>query len=399
MNPLHVKSLVSLLLCCLVALVVAACGGGGSSGGGGQGTLTTLLTDASADGYQAVYVTIARVDVHLGGNDGEQNWQTVAQPNKTYNLLELVNGVRETLGIATLGTGHYTQLRLIIGATPDTGLNLFSQPHPYANYVIDLDDDEIHELKVPSGPQTGLKVVGGFDINNNQTTELILDFDAMRSVVKAGASGQYLLKPTVKTLTTDEYAIVEGTVTDEPPVTTPPTTATALPGTLVTAQTTDPTAADAKDQVVIETGTVASGNGEYVLFLKAASYNLVATLNGYLPECVAVSPATDSLTTVDFSLAAPAAAPGAIAGTVAIEIAPGDQYATIDFRQASDCGGGATTITVKSVNIGDGGGYQVDLPAGNYTVVASTFGKTTRTAAVVVAAGATTLNDITFVSP
>jgi hypothetical protein len=100
-----VKSLASLFLGCLAGFVVAACGGGGSSGGD-QGTLKTSLTDASTDTYRAVYVTIARVDVHLGGDDGEGNWQTVAEPNKTYNLLGLVNGVRETLGLASLDTGH-----------------------------------------------------------------------------------------------------------------------------------------------------------------------------------------------------------------------------------------------------------------------------------------------------
>lgn len=67
------------------------------------------------------------------------------------------------------------------------------------------------ELVVPSGMQTGIKIVGGFDINLN-TTELILDFNAQKSVVHAGSSGLWYIKPTVKVLNTETWAVVRGTV-------------------------------------------------------------------------------------------------------------------------------------------------------------------------------------------
>ena len=281
------KKLNVFLLCLLFAFSLAACGGsGGSDSGsvssdGGVGTLSTSLTDSSTDEYQAVYVTIARVEVH---HDGNGSWQTVAEPNKTYNLLDLVNGVREDLGIASLDAGHYTQMRLIIGETAEAGgINMFSVSHPYANYIINLAD-EVHELKVPSGTNTGLKIVNGFNINENQTTELILDFDAMRSVVKAGKSGKYLLKPTIKVLDTADYAIVSGQVNDAD--TTP---ATPLEGALVTAQVADAAKLDVKDQVVIEAGTMADVNGDYALFLAPGDYNLVATQPGYLSDCIAIN--------------------------------------------------------------------------------------------------------------
>ncbi len=56
---------------------------------------------------------------------------------KTYNLLELVNGVLEELGMTELPAGHYTQMRLFIGDDPDDGVNIFGDPHEFANYVID----------------------------------------------------------------------------------------------------------------------------------------------------------------------------------------------------------------------------------------------------------------------
>jgi len=383
MHPKAIRKFFTLILCLLTGMALTACGGGGSSDSGstvGTGTLSTSLTDSATDEYQAVYVTIARVDVH---HDNDGSWETVATPNKTYNLLELVNGVRETLGVATLDTGHYTQMRLIIGETADGGLNIFSRTHPYANYVIDEGDSEIHELKVPSGTQTGLKVVNGFTINENQTTELLLDFDASRSVVIAGSSGKYLLKPTVKVLDTANYAIVEGTVTDAPPVATPPIPPTALEGAFVTAQT----AAS-----VIESGTLSDVNGAYALFLSPGSYNLVATKDGYLPDCAAVTLGANSKDMVDFSLEDETAS-----GIVNLTIAgvPADQYSTIDFRKSVTCSGVPNTIiTVKSVNL-DNGTYPLELPEGNYTIAASTFGKTTQTVDVTVGSSPITQN-ITF---
>lgn len=372
----------------VAAFALAACGGGGGGGGGSQGELSTALTDSSTDDYQAVYVTIARVEVH---HDDSGTWQTVAEPGKTYNLLNLVNGVRAELGIATLDTGHYTQMRLIIDETgADDSLNLFSRRHPHPNYFIDRAGNAV-PLKVPSGANTGWKIVNGFDINENQTTELLLDFDVVRSIVKAGSSGKYLLKPTVKVLRTEDYAIVSGLVTNVPPVTTPPTAATPLAGAIVTAQVAGDPGVDA--------GTVADATGAYALFLEPRSYNVVAARAGYFPDCTAATLAAGSRTTIDFSLAAAPAPPGTVTGSVRIDAVPGDQWATIDIRQDLDCGAGATPITVKSFNLGDGGSYAVELPAGSYTLVATTFGRTTQSSAFTITSGAATTRDLVFPAP
>jgi len=393
MNQKSLTKILLLVLCVFVGSFLAACGGGGSGGGSGatQGTLSTSLTDASTDAYQAVYVTVARVEVHSDGGGG---WQTVASPDKTYNLLKLVNGVRETLGFTTLNAGHYTQMRLVLSPTPDSGINIFSPPHPYANYVID-QNDAVHELTVPSGMTTGLKLVNGFDINADQTTELILDFDAMHSVVIAGSSGKYQLKPTVKVLDTADGAVVSGIVSE---VGAAPSI--LLGGAIVTAQVAAPGSADARDQVVIEAGTLSAADGGYALFLAPGGYNLVATASGYLLACTAVSLPPNSLTMADFALDPAPAEPGSITGNVSVAGASADQVVTIDFRQEITCDGASAPamITVKSINVANGGTFDVALPEGNYQVVASTFGKTTQVVdnLTVTTAAATDLGDIAF---
>ena len=248
-----------------------------------------------------------------------------------------------------------------------------------------------HELKVPSGSQTGLKIVNGFDINANQTTELILDFDALRSVVKAGSSGNYLLKPTVKVLETANYAIVDGVVTAAE---TDP--AAPLEKALVTAQTTAPTEADAKDQVVIQSGTLTAENGEYALFLEPGDYHLVATRTGYLPACTAVSLAEDSTSQADFSLTAETAIPATISGHVSIAGAVEDQHVTIEFRQQADCSGSNQMITVQTLEIANGGDYTLELAPGEYQVVASTYAKETLSETINVAAEETVTLDMDF---
>ncbi len=384
----------SMLIMTLLIGFLAACGNGGSDSGS-SGTLTTSLTDATTDEYQAVYITIDRVEVHPGTEPGAEDghWVTVAEPGKTYNLLELVNGARETLGVAALDAGIYTQMRLIIGSTPDTGLNIFSQHHQHANYVIDQADDEIHQLTVPSGPQTGLKIVNGFEISPDQTTELILDFDAMRSVVKAGASGKYLLKPTVKVLATAEYALISGTVTDTA------TPAAAQAGSLVTAQRLDSSPADPKDAAAIEAGTVTDDAGEYLLFLMPADYKLVATKAGYRAACFSRELVAGKIAVVDPALEVEPEPPGTVSGRLTLEEASDDQYATIDFRREIACLSEEEEetrelVTVKRINIADGGVYAVELPAGAYRMVVWSDGMTTATYEITVTADTDAPQDI-----
>ncbi len=330
---------------------------------GDSGRLSLSLTDAPTDQYKAVYVTIAEIDVHADA-DVADAWTTIATPNKTYNLLELANGVREDLALVDLVDGLYTQMRLIIGTNPDSGLNILNQAHPYANYVIDLSD-ATHELKVPSGIQTGIKLIQGFEINANSTTELTLDFDASRSVVVAGNSGKYLLKPTVRVIDTSLASIISGTVTkaaDQTPV----------EGALITAQVFIDETAPTIDQVVIQASTLSDADGHYKLFVAAnapnQTYDLVASKEGFAPLAFDLRAEGGQTYTQDFALVA---APDT--GTVDVAVAGlgQDIYATVSFRQQVTLNSAAVTIEVASINVLDGGPYPIALPVGDYTVVFS----------------------------
>lgn len=348
------------LLCLLLVIFAVSCGGGGGDGGGSTGTMNLSLTDASTNDYKAVYVTIKQVEVHKDSGTG---WEVVSTPAKTYNLLDLVNGAREQLALATLATGHYTQMRLILGDTPDNSTNILSRAHPHANYFINTSD-QWFELKVPSGYQTGIKIVKGFDIHTDETTELILDFDAARSIVKAGSSGKWLLKPTIKVLETKECSIIQGNA--------------GQGGVLVSAQAYNPTAASEEDEVEVKAATVTDDNGNYKLFLEPGTYTLVAYKDGYAPSYKTdkIDTVTPNIYTENFTLAP--SDMGTLTGS--ISIFDPEQHAAISIRQDATVGGNTEPIEVKSFQVADGGSIFTGLPVGVdiYTAVISTYGKTTQ---------------------
>ena len=355
--------------CVVLMLTISLISCGGSDSPAATGTLNIKLTDA-ATSHQAVYVTIKEVHVHheTGG------WVTLPELDlpQTVNLLELVNGVMLDLGIAELEAGHYNQMRLILEDSeevpdpqdpPDN--NILGKAHPYFNYLVDADDNEI-PLKVPSGGNTGIKLVNGFVIVADRANELVLDFDAHRSIVEKG-NGNYGLKPTIKVLEAVDNT-VSGTVEREED-------STPLGGALVSAQVYNPDAEDLRDEVFVESTTETAPDGTYTLLLPLNTYNIVATATGYLPACKELEaewyfdnePADLTLTaeteTIELSV-------------TVLGLATGDDTA-LSFRQTKDCGVGDVMIEVAFKKV-ENGTYPIILPAGTYDVVASAVGKMTQ---------------------
>ncbi|MEX0593737.1 MAG: DUF4382 domain-containing protein [Balneolaceae bacterium] len=164
---------------------------------GGTGTMEVRMHDAPGD-YDEVNVFIERVEVNR--EESEEGWQVIAEPNRVFDLLELVNGAYEVLGEEELESGTYRQIRLIV--------------RQEGTHVI--ENGEEVELTVPSGEQTGLKLNVNAVIEPDTRYVLVLDFDADRSIVKRGNSGMgYLLKPVIRANSLATTGTISGTATPE----------------------------------------------------------------------------------------------------------------------------------------------------------------------------------------
>jgi hypothetical protein len=139
------------------------------------GSMAVRLKDVAGN-YQQVNVEIQQVSVHMAGGD----WINLPTRAGIYNLLVLQNGIDTPLVNTTqLPTGKITQMRLILGTHNTVMVN-----------------NSMYPLTVPSGSETGIKLIGNEAITVNQLLVVKLDFNADASVVDSGST--YLLKPTIQ---------------------------------------------------------------------------------------------------------------------------------------------------------------------------------------------------------
>lgn len=193
------------------ALALAACGGGGGDDSGGQGTLKVSMTDAPACGYDNVFVTVNKVRVHSSANadPGAGGWVDIdVVPARKIDLLSLTNGVLTTLGQTVLPAGDYQQVRLVLDANRGGGSGAL------ANSVVPTGGTE-QSLDTPSAVQSGIKINRPFTVASGTLTDLVLDFDACKSVVTRG-NGTYGLKPVVTAIPMVVSGAVTGVIASSP---------------------------------------------------------------------------------------------------------------------------------------------------------------------------------------
>ncbi|HET7118256.1 MAG TPA: DUF4382 domain-containing protein [Hanamia sp.] len=158
--------------------------------------LNIHLTDGPAD-YQAVLINIQKIMVKSSDDTSDSGWVNVPllKPG-IYDLLQLRNGKDTLLGGVDLPAGKLSQIRLVLGD---------------GNQLV-LDDGTVVDLKTPSAQQSGLKLNVHATLTAGIPYELVLDFDAARSIVKAGNSGQYILKPVIRTFAKASGGAIQGVV-------------------------------------------------------------------------------------------------------------------------------------------------------------------------------------------
>ena len=183
------------VLCC-----VAACGGGGG-GGGGTGTLTLSITDAPIDDAAAVVVEFTGVELKpAGGGRVVFDFDTPRQ----IDLLSLQgNDSTPLLDGVEVPAGDYNWIRLKVNAAKGT-----------LDSYVELEDHSQVSLFIPSGEQSGLKLVSGFTVAQGGIADFTIDFDLRKSVHDPVGQEGYFLRPALRLVDNLEVGSISGTVPD-----------------------------------------------------------------------------------------------------------------------------------------------------------------------------------------
>ena len=176
-----------------VPLSLAACGGGG----GGTGQMSLAVADAPIDGAQAVVVKFTGVE--LTANNGNPVQITFPQP-KSIDLLNQSGTASAVLFDQPIPAGSYGQIRVMVVADGDP-----------SNSYITLSDGTMHGLQVPSGFETGLKLVSGFTVPSSGVVDYTIDFDLRKAITcPTGQAPACTLKPAEKLVDNTTVGNIQG---------------------------------------------------------------------------------------------------------------------------------------------------------------------------------------------
>lgn len=226
--------------------------------GSGTGTLSIRITDAPfpIDLVEEANVTINKIEVRKKG-DGSP-FLIISEEEQNFNLLDLSNGVTDSLVEIDIPVGSYDLIRLYVDA---------------ASVV--LKDGTEYDLEIPSGAQTGIKafVKPAFEVAGGLTTELLLDFDVSKSFVVQGTPPENItgfhFKPVIRVANLSTAGRITGNVTD--PLSAP------APDVFLSVIDADTTF----------TSTFSDENGKYALIgIPAGTYDLRVEEEGYKTDTI-----------------------------------------------------------------------------------------------------------------
>jgi hypothetical protein len=247
--------------------------------------------------------------------------------------------VLEGLGQTTLPAGHYTQLRLVLSANTGTTID---------NSVVLSGTTTTTEIPLvtPSAVQSGIKLINEFDVIAGQRVDLVLDFDALKSIVKRG-NGTYALKPVIRVV---------------------PTVLTGIDGFIATSLLGSNVLVSAVSGTVTHSTVPDAQTGEFFLaHLEAGSFDVVITADGRATAVITGVPVSNVTSTAVVTMVSTTADPitlptstmQTLSGTVTLNRADSIVTAFLATKQTFTSG---LTVTVKSQPVD--GAYTMLLPAG-----------------------------------
>lgn len=183
-----------------IAAALSGCGGGGSSSSTGTGTMNLSITDAPVDDADQVIVEFTGVEIKPSGGS---SFSIDFDAPRQIDLLAYTGGIAaDLLNGETLAAGDYEWIRLKVNASQG------GDPADDSYIVI---GGVPHELRIPSGQESGLKLNRPITIPADGSTSFTIDFDLRKSVHER-AGGIYNLRPTLRLVDDFDQGTLRGDV-------------------------------------------------------------------------------------------------------------------------------------------------------------------------------------------
>lgn len=164
------------------------------------------VTDGPVDSASSVVVSFTGVELQPSG--GGQPLTINFSAPKTIDLLQEQNGNEASLlSGQSVPAGNYDWIRLLVNAAADGTV---------AGSYIEINGAQ-YPLMIPSGAETGLKLVQGFTMTANQVANFTIDFMLQQSVTAppgqtSGGTQAYILRPALRLIDNVQAGTISGTV-------------------------------------------------------------------------------------------------------------------------------------------------------------------------------------------
>jgi len=197
-------------------ILLSGCGGSGSSTGDATGMISLGVSDGPIHDADKVCITFDEIEFK-----GEGPSTVVSlDPAEKVNLLNFQGkNAAPILMNHELPAGDYQWMRLGIdavqgsnGGAGDTGGIDCDGDASY----IGMSDGAVYNLYVPSGANTGLKLVSGFTVPVNGSANFTAEFDLMKSVkTPPGLDPDVVLRPTIRLVNNIDAGTLTGQVSSD----------------------------------------------------------------------------------------------------------------------------------------------------------------------------------------
>ncbi len=164
---------------------------------GEKGNANVEVTDAAVDAENISGVYLAVSEIQASANGSVKTIATFNTP-KTFNVMAYQEGSTYALGSGELEVGNYDEISFIL-----------AEGESYIEYT----DQTTAELQIPNGTSSGYKVDGDFQISANNQTNLVVDIDLRKALVKSSETA-FKLRSTARLVLNESSSTINGEVSN-----------------------------------------------------------------------------------------------------------------------------------------------------------------------------------------